>query len=105
MKAKMIKNKNIYALSFLFLLILFTSSLCAEETEEIKIPKDSLVLQGGLEWRICPKDKPIKGNINNLKNTKIYHLPDASAYKRTNPENCFETETEAIQAGFRKSFH
>jgi len=104
MKAK-IKNKNIYGLSFVVLLILFSSSLLAEENEEIKIPKDSLVLQGGLEWRICPKDKPIKGNINNLKNTKIYHLPTASAYKRTNPENCFKTEVEAIQAGFRKSLH
>ncbi len=97
------KIQNIYALSFLFLFLSALSLKAAEQ--EISIPKDNLILRGGLEWRICPKDKPIKGNINNLKNTKIYHLPDASAYKRTNPENCFKTEMEAIEAGFRKSLH
>jgi hypothetical protein len=97
------KIQNIYALSCLFLFLSALSLKAAEE--EILTPKDNLILRGGLEWRICPKDKPIKGNINNLKNTKIYHLPDASAYKRTNPENCFKTEIEAIEAGFRKSLH
>lgn len=97
------KIQNIYALSCLFLFLSVFRLEAAEQ--EISIPKDNLILQGGLEWRICPKDKPIKGNINNLKNTKIYHLPDASAYKRTNPENCFKTEIEAIEAGFRKSLH
>jgi hypothetical protein len=44
----------------------------------------------------------IKGNINS-KGEKIYHLPTGAYYKNTNPEACFETEEQAISAGFRKS--
>jgi len=43
----------------------------------------------------------IKGNISS--SGKIYHLPGGSFYERTNPEVCFASESEAIQAGFRKS--
>lgn len=43
----------------------------------------------------------IKGNISS--SAKIYHLPGGAFYKRTNPEMCFDTESAAAAAGFRKS--
>lgn len=50
----------------------------------------------------CPN--PIKGNINS-KGEKIYHVPGASAYKRTVPEQWFCSEQEAKEAGFRKAMN
>ncbi|WP_082034261.1 thermonuclease family protein [Cohnella kolymensis] len=47
---------------------------------------------------------PIKGNINS-KGEKIYHVPGASAYKRTVPEQWFCSEQEAREAGFRKAMN
>ncbi len=43
----------------------------------------------------------IKGNIGS--SGRIYHIPGGSFYERTIPEMCFNTETEAQAAGFRKS--
>ncbi|MBI4050612.1 MAG: hypothetical protein HY396_01405 [Candidatus Doudnabacteria bacterium] len=43
----------------------------------------------------------IKGNIGS--SGKIYHLPGGAFYSRTIPELCFDNETEAQKAGFRKS--
>lgn len=61
------------------------------------------VLKGNLEWRSCPSDKPIKGNINSFKGTKIYHKPEGAFYNRTNPEVCFSSIAEAESRGFRPS--
>ncbi|WP_078379613.1 thermonuclease family protein [Sutcliffiella halmapala] len=44
----------------------------------------------------------IKGNISSS-GEKIYHMPNGMYYERTNPEECFDTEKEATDAGFRKS--
>lgn len=44
---------------------------------------------------------PIKGNVSSA--SKIYHVKGGSFYERTNPEMCFQTEGEAVAAGFRKS--
>ena len=71
----------------------------------LKVQADPInALKGNLEKRFCPKDKPIKGNINQFRNTKIYHVPDGAFYKRTNPEYCFTNPLEAEKAGFRASF-
>jgi hypothetical protein len=43
----------------------------------------------------------IKGNISGT--SKVYHMPGGSFYNRTTPEQCFNTEAEAVTAGFRKS--
>lgn len=43
----------------------------------------------------------IKGNISGT--NKIYHLPGGSSYNKTKPEACFDTEAQAISAGFRKA--
>jgi len=43
----------------------------------------------------------IKGNVSS--SGKIYHIPGGSFYNRTQPEMCFNTEAEAVAAGFRKS--
>jgi len=47
----------------------------------------------------CPVNKPIKGNAQ----SGIYHLPTGQYYNQTRPERCFATESEAIDAGYRKS--
>lgn len=44
----------------------------------------------------------IKGNINR-QGKKIYHIPSGKYYVKTNPEEWFCTEQEAIKAGFKKS--
>jgi hypothetical protein len=44
----------------------------------------------------------IKGNIGSG-NSRVYHLPGGSFYNRTEAEMCFNTEAEALAAGFRKS--
>jgi hypothetical protein len=41
----------------------------------------------------------IKGNISG--SSKVYHKPGGSSYNRTKPEACFNTEAEALAAGFR----
>ena len=43
----------------------------------------------------------IKGNISSK--NKIYHVPGGAFYKTVSPEMCFNTEAEAVAAGFRKS--
>lgn len=48
-----------------------------------------------------PDDCPIKGNIGSGK--KTYHIRGGAFYDRTNPEMCFNTESEAVAAGFIKS--
>ncbi|WP_034344290.1 hypothetical protein [Deinococcus misasensis] len=50
----------------------------------------------------CPVTHPIKGNLSRS-GEKIYHLPTGAYYKRTHPEVCFRTPTEAQKAGFRAS--
>lgn len=47
----------------------------------------------------CPSAYPIKGNASSM----IYHMPYGSYYSRTNPEQCFATESAAKAAGYRKS--
>jgi hypothetical protein len=43
----------------------------------------------------------IKGNIGT--GGKIYHMPGGASYKIVKPEMCFNTEAEAVAAGFRKA--
>lgn len=44
---------------------------------------------------------PVKGNISSK--NKIYHIKGGAFYDRTQEEMCFQTEAEAIAAGFIKS--
>jgi hypothetical protein len=44
----------------------------------------------------------IKGNISS-NGRKIYHIPTGALYKVVKPEQCFNTEAEALAAGFVKS--
>lgn len=50
------------------------------------------------------EDCPVKGNVSGSKKnpTKTYHTSLSGWYKRIEPEACFETEQEAMEAGFRK---
>lgn len=47
----------------------------------------------------CPSWAPIKGNAD----SGIYHMPGQRFYTRTQPEECFRTETAARNAGYRRS--
>jgi hypothetical protein len=47
----------------------------------------------------CPSWAPIKGNANSM----IYHMPSGRYYSVTKPEECFRTESAAVNAGYRKS--
>lgn len=50
----------------------------------------------------CPADAPIKGN-DSSSGELIYHSPGGSYYDRTDPEECFASESEAQEAGYRAS--
>lgn len=79
----------------IIILIAFYSTGNAKDSElKGTVPLD--------DWN-CPISYPIKGNINTNKKTMIYHLPDGSFYKRTKPEECFASEKDAQDAGYRKS--
>jgi hypothetical protein len=45
----------------------------------------------------CPSWAPIKGNAQSM----IYHLPRNRYYDVTKPEDCFRTESVALDAGYR----
>jgi len=44
----------------------------------------------------------VKGNISSA-GKKIYHVQGGTFYARVKPEQCFNTEAEALAAGFIKS--
>jgi hypothetical protein len=48
------------------------------------------------------KDCPVKGNIS-AKGARTYHVVGGAFYDKTNPEQCFSSEEEAITAGFKRS--
>jgi micrococcal nuclease len=56
------------------------------------------------EIREIDENCPIKGNISGTKKSpiKTYHTVLSGWYERIQPEQCFQTEEEAIFAGFRK---
>jgi hypothetical protein len=56
----------------------------------------------GTATTTAPATCIIKGNINS-KGGKIYHIPGGASYKITKPEQCFNTEAEAVAAGFVKA--
>ncbi len=48
----------------------------------------------------CPSTHTVKGNIGS---ERVYHVATGSYYKRTQPEQCFASTTDAAAAGFRAS--
>ncbi len=48
---------------------------------------------------VCPPTNPIKGNRGDKE--WIYHVPGGASYAKTNPEECFSTESAARAAGYR----
>jgi hypothetical protein len=49
------------------------------------------------------EDCDIKGNLTTYNGEKIYHVPGGQFYEVTKAEEWFCTESEAREAGFRKS--
>lgn len=47
----------------------------------------------------CPEEFPVKGNDR----SRLYHMPDGSAYARTKAEVCFRTPEAAERAGYRRA--
>ena len=60
-----------------------------------------------LEPKIDTNDSPVDSSGSDClikgSKSKIYHLEGGSFYDRTNPQQCFDTEEEAINAGYTKS--
>lgn len=50
----------------------------------------------------CPSSHPIKGNVSRS-GDRIFHRPGWQYYKATWPEDCFESESAAEDAGYRAS--
>ena len=50
------------------------------------------------DYQTCPEDYPLKGNQSG-----IYHSPGQDYYDKTDPEECFATEGDAVRAGYRAS--
>jgi hypothetical protein len=50
------------------------------------------------QGRDCPPGYPIKGNQGK---EWIYHTPNSRSYNLTIPEDCFATEQDALDAGYR----
>lgn len=50
----------------------------------------------------CPAGYPIKGN-HASSGERIYHMPGGGYYDRTRPEECFASERDARDAGYRRS--
>jgi hypothetical protein len=77
----------------LFATIAFSLSGCGDDLSE-----NAVSSSGGL----CPETHPIKGNRND-RGEWIYHKPEQQYYKKTNAEECFSTDDDALEAGYRKS--
>lgn len=61
-------------------------------------PRPIGVTQPVDSWN-CPASHPIKGNRPSM----IFHVRGQAFYNRTNPEQCFATEADARNAGYRKA--
>ncbi|MFE6995298.1 cell wall-binding repeat-containing protein [Microbacterium sp. NPDC057659] len=72
-----------------------TASATSGKTAKVVYPGRTVPIDS---WN-CPSWAPIKGNASSM----IYHVPGGAYYARTNPEECFRTETDARNAGYRKS--
>jgi hypothetical protein len=76
----------------------YTTKPAVTQTAAPKTGKNGLAVQS----TTTPANCPIKGNIG-VKGIKIYHIIGGAFYKIVKPEQCFNTETEALAAGFVKS--
>ncbi|MFA5990688.1 MAG: hypothetical protein WC794_00370 [Candidatus Doudnabacteria bacterium] len=72
-------------------------------TQEAQIPV-KVVEQGTVvvASSTSVQDCVVKGNISSA-GKKIYHITGGAFYKTVKPEQCFNTEGEAVAAGFVKS--
>lgn len=75
-----------------------TSAQTSTVKKPVTAKRPTSVKHTSSSWN-CPKGYPIKGNAS----SRIYHVPSGSYYKRTNPEQCFSSESAARSAGYRKS--
>jgi len=68
--------------------------------QEVFVPSDNYTpIVSGTQSESTACAGGIKGS-----SSKIYHVPGGAFYDRTtNPARCFQTEQEAIDAGFKKS--
>lgn len=75
----------------------YKGSSTAAKAVKVTAPKSTVAKP--VDKHNCPSWAPIKGNAS----SKIYHMPHQAYYGRTNPEQCFATESAAVKAGYRKS--
>ncbi len=63
-------------------------------TNKLSQPAEQKVNKPAGQGSACP----VKGS-----SSRVYHLPGGAFYDRTNAAVCFNTEAEAVAAGYRKS--
>jgi hypothetical protein len=63
---------------------------------------DAAAPQGTKTSSSTPTNCIVKGNISST-GKKIYHVVGGAFYAKVHPEQCFNTEAEAVVAGFVKS--
>jgi hypothetical protein len=74
----------------------YTRTATKSQWLTIKSGKKPSRIAGTGSWN-CPAGYPIKGNAN----SGIYHHPWNASYSKTNPEECFSTDSAARAAGYR----
>lgn len=118
------ENKNKFILAVCFVLVFFVGFGTGRYNKEIQNSKSKTQSNYNKNSNTNP-DKPkqpvgesktpavlpastttpscvIKGNIS-TKGEKIYHILGGAFYNLVKPEQCFTTEQDAVNAGYRKS--
>jgi hypothetical protein len=116
LKQKENKQKLVTGLAFIVVFIVgfgagsFTKSIRRDTnksqtnytTNSVQKPAAPVVTAAPVATSTSATNCVVKGNISSA-GKKIYHVQGGAFYNRVKPEQCFNTETEALAAGFIKS--
>lgn len=73
------------------------------QTLLVKKAKKASVSSTRIKGKNCPAGYPVKGNRTGSNKEWKYHVKGGQYYKRTAPEECFKTTSDARKAGYRAS--
>lgn len=80
--------------------------LWAGQSQRPAVYRDGFKAAPVKQLKQCPPERPVKGNYNPNKNTKIYHEPGSTYYDRTGVghpnDRCFASRADAEADGFRR---
>jgi hypothetical protein len=96
-----LKNKYRLAVFFLCFVFGFSARFLLKQTDLSRYNNTPVKIYNQHVKIPIDPDCPIKGKAT--KTTKIYHVPEGVGYIKLKATDCFQTEDEAVKAGFRKS--